>query len=160
MSDEITKAAPAKSWVQSFVERARGEIKAAPAASPVSYVREAGSTIGELTGGGILGSLLGATHAKFGLDSKAGPIDGWIAGLSALASIGASGHHPQFAAQARANAGRAFTLLSFRKSYELVKGSPLAGGTAIPGVTRMSAPNRGPGIAGEDPIEKAARGLG
>lgn len=160
MSDAIVKPDPPKSWVQSFVERARGEIKVAPAASPVSYVRETGTTLGAYTSGGILGSLLGAGHAKFGLDSKAGPVDGWVAGAGAIGSILLSGHFPELAAQARKTGGDAFTILTFRKAYEVVKHQPLAGGNASPGVQRIAAPGKGPGISGEDPIERVAKGLG
>jgi hypothetical protein len=54
---------------------------------------------------------------------------------------------------------KAFTVLSFRKSYELVKHEPL-GATTTARVQRVSLPGKGPGVAGEDPIEAAARALG
>ena len=159
MSDAITSQPEAKkSWVQNFVERARGEINKAPPAAPAAYMRETGSTVGEYAEGGIVGSLLGATHAKWGLDTKGGPIDGWIAGASAIASVGLSGHFPAFAARVRQVGSKAFTILSFRKSYEVVKHEPLPGGGDA--VQRIASPGTGPGIAGEDPIERVARRLG
>lgn len=159
MSDIIKPPEAKESWVQSFVKRARGEIQAAPAASPISYVREAGSTVGDLAEGGIVGSLLGATHGKWGLDSKAGPVDGWIAGLGAAASVLLSGHMPEVATHARKVATQAFTVLSFRKGYEVVKHEALAGGSASPGVQRIPAPGTGPGIHGEDPIVAVTKNL-
>lgn len=148
-----------KSWVQSFVERARGEIQSAPPATPISYVREAGSTLGEFAASGAVGSLLGAAHAKWGLDSKGGPIDGWLAGGGAIASVLLSGHMPEIAAYARKLGERSFTVFSFRKGFEAVRHEPLAGGGAG-GVTRIAVPGTGPGINGEDPIERVAKGLG
>lgn len=158
MSD-IVRSEP-KSWVQSFIERARGTIEKAAPGSPTSYVKETGSTAADYAVGGVTGALLGATHAKFGLDTKGGPIDGWLAGIGAIASIGLSGHSPKFAELARKAGSQAAGILSFRKSYAVVKHEPLAGGSG-PSVQRIAAPaGKGPGIAGEDPIEKAARGLG
>jgi len=159
MSDAIATTKPAAgAWVQNWVKQVRGDIAQAPAASPVSYVKETGSTVGEYTEGGVVGSLLGATHAKWGLDSPAGPVDGLIAGLGFLASVGLSGHYPGAAAHFRKIGAQAFTILAFRKGYEVVKHEPLMGGTSN-GVQRMAAPGRGPGAQGEDPIELAAKGL-
>jgi hypothetical protein len=156
----LTPAAPAKaSWVQQFVARAHSEVTKAPPASPVSYVRETGSAVAEFTAGGITGSLLGATHAKWGLDTKKGPVDGWVAGLGAIASVALSGHMPDLSMYIRRVAAQAFTVLSFRKGYEVVKNEPLPGGTGG-GVHRMAIPGRGPGVTKVDPIEAASEGLG
>jgi hypothetical protein len=158
MSDAIVTKP--KSWVENFIERARGSIEKAPSGSAVSYVKETGTTAGDYAIGGATGALLGAAHAKFGLDTKGGPIDGWLAGIGALASIGLSGHFPRFAEIARKAGAQSVGILSFRKSYQTVKHEPLAGGSG-PSVHRVTVPaGKGPGIAGEDPIEKAARGLG
>jgi hypothetical protein len=160
MSDAISKPAEAKHWVQQFFEKARGDLAKAAPATPASYVRETGSAVGELLEGGAVGSLLGATHAKWGLDTAGGPIDGWIAGLGTLMSIGVSGHFPEVAVHLRKVGGQAFTVYSFRKGYEIVKHAPLAGGAASPNVQRVAVPGKGPGVHGEDPIEKVARDLG
>jgi hypothetical protein len=161
MSDIVKPPEAKESWVQSFVKRARGEIQSAPASTPISYVREAGTTLGDFAEGGITGSLLGATHGKWGLDSKAGPVDAWIAGLGAAGSVLLSGISPGLAAHARKVGSQAFTVLSFRKGYEVVKHEPLAGGTSSPspGVQRIPAPGTGPGIAGEDTIVATAKNL-
>lgn len=159
MSDQIVKAPETKSWVQQFVDKARGDIAKAPPASAVSYVKETGSTLAEYAVGGTVGSLLGATHAKWGLDTKGGPIDGWIAGAGALVSIGLSGHFPQFAAYARKIGDKAFTVLSFRKGFEVVKHEPLAGGS-FGAVQRIAPAGKSAAMHGEDPIEKAAADLG
>lgn len=159
MSDEaIVKATPKKTWVQEFVERARGEIQAAPPASAVSYVREGGNVLGDYSFGGVIGALLGAAHAKWGLDTKHGPADGWIAGLGALASVGLSGHLPEVSAWARKIGTAGATIVTFRKSYEVVKHEPLSSGGAAPGIQRIAAP--GNFATGEDPIEAVARSLG
>ncbi len=155
-STAISAAKP--SWVQQFVARAHGEINKAPAATPISYVRETGSMLGEFTEGGVTGSLLGATLAMWGLDSKAGPVDGMLAGFGAIMSVALSGHFPGAAAHFRKVGAQAFTVLAFRKGYEVVKHEPLMGGMA-PGVHRIAAPGGGPGVSKEDPIEVAARGL-
>ncbi len=157
MSDAITTESKG-SWVQQFFEKARGNISKAPAATPASYVRETGSTIGDYAEGGITGSLLGAAHAKWGLDTKAGPIDGMIAGIGALASIGISGHMPLLATHVRKVGLAAATVFSFRRGYEVVKHEPLAGMTGVK-VSRPSPVGKGPGVAREDPIEKVARDL-
>jgi len=162
MSDAaaITKPAEPSSgpaWVKNFVARAHGEIKQAPAGTPVSYARTGGSTLLDFTEGGITGSLLGATHARWGLDSPVGPVDAWIAGFSALIGVAASGHYPGVAEHFRKVGTQAFTILAFRKSYEVVKHEPLMGGSG--GVQRISAPGKGPGVSTEDPIEAAAKRL-
>ena len=159
MADEIVKAAPQKTWVEKFVEKARGEIQAAPPASAVSYVRETGSTLGEYAEGAVVGSALGAAHAKFGLDTPGGPIDGWFAGLGALLGVGLSGHFPELAAHLRRIGAQSATVFAFRKGYGLVKHEPLPGGTSSPGVQRITIPGKGPGVTGRDPIEVAAEGL-
>lgn len=128
------------------------------AITPSSYLRESGSALLEYTEGGVTGSLLGAAHAKWGLDSPAGPVDGWIAGLGAALGVALSGHFPGAAAHIRGVAAKAFTVLAFRKGYEVVKHEPLPGGMR-PGVTRIGAPGRGAGVTRADPIEEAARGL-
>ena len=161
MSDAIVTAPPApKSWVQTFVERAKGTIEKAEPKTAVSYVREAGSTAGDYAVEGIVGGLLGTAHAKFGLDSRVGPVDGLIAGFGALAAVGLSGYFPQAATYARKIGSSSFGIYSFRKSFGAIKHAPLAG--ANPNVTRVAAtPTSGSQVAGEeDPIEKAAKGLG
>lgn len=155
MSDAIVKP-ESKSWVQSFVERAHGTVAQAPVGSPVSYVREAGSTAGAMVEASIVGGTLGAAHAKFGLDSPIGAIDLWLAALGAAFGIGASKYSPFWAGVGRRMGQDAFATFTFRKAYELVKGQPLTGS-----VQRVAAPKpgTGPGINGEDPIERAVRGL-
>jgi hypothetical protein len=160
MPDPIIKSEEKKPhWVQQFIDRAKGTIAQAPPASATSYVRETVSTAGEYTGGAVVGSLLGAAHAKWGLDTKGGPIDGWLAGLGGLLSVGLSGHLPQVAAYARKVGTNAVTVFTFRKSYETVKHEPLLGGVAN-GVQRIAAPGKGPGVHGEDPIVRLAQELG
>jgi hypothetical protein len=150
--------AEAKSWSQAFVDRAKAELSAAPSVDVGAYVKETVGVIGEYAEGGVVGSVLGATHARFGLDSPVGPTDGWLAVFGALVGVAASGHAPMLAARARGVGSKAFAILAFRKSYELVRHEPLLGGTG--GVQRIAAPGTGPGITREDPIEVAARGLG
>jgi hypothetical protein len=157
MNGEIVKQD--KSWSQSFVDRAKQELASAPAVSAAVYVRETASTAVEYTEAGVVGGMLGATHAKFGLDGPLGPTDAWVAALGAIFGVAASGHFPALAARARGVGAKALTVLAFRKSYELVKHEPL-GGAVTPGVQRVTLPGKGPGVAGEDPIEAVARALG
>ncbi len=157
MSDALTVS---KSWVQQFVDRAKGSIEKAPAKAPLSYVREVGSVAAEFVEGGAVGALLGATHAKFGLDQKGIPIDGVLAVAGALAGIALSGHMPGIAAIARRGGASAFTVLSFRKSYELVAKGPLPV-SVHGGVTRIAAPSKRSGVGGSvDPIVQKAESLG
>ncbi len=148
-----------RSWSQSFVDRAKQELASAPPVTAAVYITGAASTGVEYTEGAVVGGMLGATHAKFGLDGPMGPTDGWIAALGAILGVAASAHFPALAARARGVGAKAFTVLAFRKSFELVGGAPLASGTATPGVQRIALPGKGPGVAGEDPIEAAARAL-
>jgi hypothetical protein len=166
MSDEIVRAAEKPSWVQQFVDKARGAIEKAPVGTPTSYVRETGSTVGDLLEGGAVASLLGAAHAKVGLDTRGGPIDGWLAGVGSLASIGLSAALPNVASHARKIASQAFGIFMFRKAFEVVKHEPFGGTASFAGehphsrVHHISPPTKGPGVHGEDPIEAAAKGLG
>lgn len=158
MSDSAIVAAP-KSFVQSFIERARGVTQqAAPAHTAMSYVKAAGATAANFASGGAVGALLGAAHGKFGLDTKGGPIDGWLSGISAIASIGLAGKFPAWAAVAERAGSQAFAILAFRKGYGVVKHAPLAGGSG-PTVQRVAVASKGATVAGEDPIEKAAKGI-
>ena len=151
----VVKAPEKPSWVQNFVDRAKGTIERAEPKSAVSYVREAGSTAGDYALGGAVGGVLGAAHAKFGLDTRGGPIDGWISGLGAIFAVGLSGYFPNAAAYARKVGSGAFTILAFRKTYGGVSKHPLPSG----GVTRVAAPAASSTVAGEDPIDRVARGL-
>jgi hypothetical protein len=147
---------PARSWVDAFIERTRSVI-ASPPASPASYANAGLTTLGTYVTAGVTGSLLGAAHAKFGLDSGGGPLDGWIAIGAGFASIALSASMPGVAAHARAVGAEALTVLAFRKGYEVVKHEGLEGGASH--VWHIPAPGKGAGVTREDPIEVAARGL-
>lgn len=166
MSDAITPAAPAatavkKSYIAQFIDDAKGQIQAAKPATVASYARETGSVFADMLGSGAVGGGLGVVHGKWGLDSKIGPLDAWLAGLGAVVGVGLSGHLPEVASYARKMGEKAFTVFSFRRGYEAVKHEALPGGTA-PGVQHIAAPKTGSStVAGEeDPIERAARKLG
>lgn len=148
-------SAPAR-WVDDFIERTRASIASAPPATPAAYTHAGLTTLGSYVTAGVTGSLLGAAHATWGLDTGAGAIDGWIAAGAGLLSVVLSGHMPALAAHARAVGSQGFAVLAFRKGYEVVKHEPLMGGTAV---QRMSVPGNGAGVTKEDPIEIAARGL-
>jgi hypothetical protein len=158
VSDGSIVAAP-KHWVSQFVERARGAVREAPANHPLSYAKESASVLAEFAEGGAVGALLGAAHAKFGLDVGGVPVEGILAGVGALAGIGLSGHMPTLAAALRKGGAQAFTVLSFRKSYEMMKG-PAAASTAQFGaerVERIAAPGTGPGVTSPDSILETAK---
>src|SRR5580658_4809217 len=109
---------PERTWAQAFVERAKREIAQVPTDSAVSYVSEAGSTLVAFAEGGTTGAVLGAAHATFGLDTKAGPVDGWVALMGAAASVVLAGHMPFVADRARGVGAQAFGVLAFRRAYE------------------------------------------
>ena len=148
---------PKVSWVQQWIDRAKGDIQKAPPATAAAYMRETATTVGEYAEGGAVGALLGAAHAKWGLDTAGGPIDGWISAACGLGSVLASGHFPKLAERARRVGTDAFTVLSFRKGYGVVKHHPLGGGVAPGGVERVPAPKQSGGV---DAIEEAAKKLG
>lgn len=159
MSEGIV-AAP-KTLVQSFIERARGApVEKVAQSSPMSYVKRAGSTAATFATGGVVGALLGATHGKFGLDVGGWPIDGLLSVVGAAASIALAGKYPMGAEVAERAGSQAFAIMSFRKSYGIVNHAPLKGGTGAPSVQKVTVPAaKGATVAGEDPIEKAAKGL-
>lgn len=173
MTDSLATSAPSvgKSWVQQFFERARGVAAGHASAPAETGILKAGAqTLGSMLEGGATSALLGAAHAKFGLDSEAGPIDGWIAGLGALGAVAASKLAPGLVPHAIRVSQAAFDVLAFRKSFELVHHAPLGGvGVSLQsGVQRVSAPPAisphagapvNPLRAQGDPIEAAAKGL-
>lgn len=155
----VAAAPPPKvSWVSQWIDRAKGDIAKAPPATAAAYMRETATTVGEYAEAGATGALLGAAHAKWGLDTAGGPIDGWIAAAAGLGSVLASGHMPKLAERARRLGADAFAVLSFRKGYGVVKHHPLAGGGgADRGVERVAAPKSTGTV---DAIEEAAKKLG
>lgn len=153
----VPVVAQPKSWVTRLVEGATGGIQQAPAKTPLSYVREAGSLTGRFVQAGGVGALLGAAHAKFGLDTKAGPVDGWAAALGWIFGIGLSGHYPWLAQRLADGGTQALTVLSFRKAFGLVGGQGMTPGGAqapLPGIPFSPAAAR---FSGEDPIITAAK---
>ena len=158
MSDAIVRHEP-KSWAQKFVDLAKGEIIKAPHATPATFAREAGSVAFEYVEGAITGGLLGTYHAQYGLDSKVGAVDGWLAGIGAILGVALAAHSPFWSARARGVGSKALTVLAFRRSFELVGHQPMPGGTA-PGVKRIAAPGTGPGVTTQDRIEAVAKDLG
>jgi hypothetical protein len=66
--------------------------------------------------------------------------------------VALAGRAPFLAARARGVGSKAFAILAFRRSYELVSHSPL-GGVAPRFVGKQTK------IAGEDAIDAAARGI-
>jgi hypothetical protein len=146
---------PPRSWVDGFIERTRSTIASSPV-SPAAYANAGLTTLGTYVTAGVTGSLLGATHAKWGLDSPVGAVDGWLAAGAGLLSVAVSGHMPDVAAHARAIGSQAFTILAFRKGYEVIKHDGLEGASRV---RRIAAPGKGPGVATEDPIVAAARRL-
>jgi len=161
MSDIVPAKKTAGAWVKEWVNDVHKAI--APPEQPaatVSYTKSAGSTLAQYLGGATIGSLLGATHAKWGLETRFGDIDGWIAGLGALFSVGLSKWSPELAAAARKAGNDSWVIWTFRKGYQIVKHSPLEGGSAP---MHRSAPAASATMQGErgahkeDRIERAAR---
>jgi len=171
VSDEVAKP---KSWVQEFVTRAQGHAAVGPSERTLqAYAREAGSTLGEYATSGLLGLLLGAAHAKVGLDKAGVPIDGVLAAAGAIGAVALSGHYPRAAACARAGGSFALGFLAARKSYSFFGGGQgqlqqgESNGVSLlsdsPPVRRISAPVRtksATASTAEDRILKAAASLG
>lgn len=162
MSDAITKAAEQpvapKTWIQQFVDRARESMVPVVPPSAATYGKGLAATFGEYAEGGVTGAVLGAAHAKWGLDTKGGPVDGWLAGAGALLSVGLVGHLPAVAEHARKVGSQAFTVYSFRKGFEAVKHEPYVQAMGK-GVQRVAIPRTGPGAPHKDPIEEVAKDL-
>jgi hypothetical protein len=125
----------------------------------MAYVRETGTVLGDFAVASVVGSSLGAAHAKWGLDTPAGPLDGWVMGASAVASVVLSGYSPEVAAYARKIGTAAASVLTFRKSYEVVKHEPLPGGAKLASAARVQR-IAAPGTIADDPIERIAKALG
>lgn len=153
MSDAITKK---DSWITQFVHRAMQGVDKAQPKSALTHVAHAGAVTASYMQGGALGALLGATHAKFGLDSMGFPLDGAMAGVGAIASVALLTVAPQWSAWALRRGEDAFAIFTFRKGYELVHGSELPSGSER--VTRIAKPGTR-ATPREDPIEAVARGL-
>lgn len=151
----------AKHWVHEWVDRVKGTVAPkADAAHQVGYLQRAGRIAGNAVTGGAIGAIAGAYHGKFGLDVKGMPIDGMAAGLLAAMSIATAGMSPTASHYAEKAANDLFVCYSFRKGYGFGKGAPLPGSVMAGGaVQRVPAP-AGAKVAGEDPIEKVAKGLG
>lgn len=160
MSD-IVPAKKAGAWVKEWVSDVHAAFKPPEqTATPVTFTKSAGSTLAHYVSGGTLGALLGATHAKWGLDTRYGQLDGWIAGLGALFSVGLAKHFPAAAALARKAGNDAWVVWTFRKGYDVVHHSPLEGGSSSPGriaSTTSSTPHGEKSSRKVDRIEQAAR---
>lgn len=153
----------AKHWVQDWIDRAKGTIAPKSEAAQVGYIQRAGRVAGNAITGGAVGTLAGAFHGKFGLDVKGMPMDALVAGSMALISVGAAGVSPMVSQYSEKIANDLFVCFAFRKGYGFGKGAPLPGSVAAGGaIQRVPAPAGAAGakVAGEDPIEKVAKGLG
>jgi hypothetical protein len=149
----VPAAAEKKSWASMVIDRTRAEMANAPSVPLATYARAAGSVVVGHIEGAVVGSTLGALHGRFGLDTPAGPIDGWLAAAGGVAGVVLAGIMPEVASHAATMGGQAFAVFTFRRVAELVNHGPLPGG-----VQRIAAPRPGVAIAG-DPIEEAARRL-
>lgn len=150
----------AKHWVHEWVDRVKGTVAPkSDTAGQVGYLQRAGRVGLNAVTGGATGAILGAYHGKFGLDVKGVPIDGLLAGLTALGAVGTAAMAPKVSQYFEKISNDASVVFGFRKGYTLGKGAPMPGSVAAGGaVQRVPAP--GAKVAGEDPIEKVAKGLG
>ncbi len=153
MSETAITKTETPSWIQKFFERQKTSIERAPERSAGAYVRNGFSTLGHYGVAGSLGSILGAAHGRFGLDTRVGPVDAILAGLGFATAVAASGTHPHLADYADRAGSDAFAIFTFRKMFGLTSSSPMTGGTGSGGAPRAAK------IAGEDPIDLAAKGI-
>ncbi len=167
MSDAVAITKPAdEHWVRQWVREihegiAKPESAAVEAPKSSTVGSRALSTVGTLAETGIVGGIFGTAHATFGLDTPAGPADGWTALLGSLIDVFGRPYAPGLAEHARSISKDATAILTFRKAFEFMGGRREGRGLPVPGKVGapLPPPGKGPGIAGEDPIVAAAKGL-
>jgi hypothetical protein len=152
----ITKAEE-KSWVRSWVDRARGEVARAAPSGVSPYVKETGSVLGQYGEAAVTGALIGAADALYpGAHASAA-----VAALGALVAVGGAGVAPGVAAVARNVGANAFAILNHDAVKNLVAGRGGGGGGPM---LRSIGKSGGGGAAtnGEivdDPVVRTAAGL-
>lgn len=166
MSDTATvplAPAPPKSWAQRFVDNAVGSIQAAKPADAIGYLKSAGSVTGNVLQGGTVGLLLGAAHARWGLDTSGGPVDGWLTGIGWAGAVALSQVAPWWSSRFEHLAEVSAGIWGFRNSFGWCGGKAGAGRVSFAG--ESSAPRAGetpPRCAEEpdiDPIVAIASSL-
>ncbi len=146
-----------KTWVDDFMEKARGAGKSVVEATPTSaksVIRSAGSVAAEVGEGAILGGLIGAARATFGYDASPA-----VMGIGMAAGILLGESHPGVAEVASRAAGQASAIMFDRKAEKL-----LGGGGASPAPSGLKpigggAARGGLNANGEDPIVAKAKAL-
>lgn len=116
-------------WMENLSDVGRMAQVGSVAHAGMHAVRTSGESV-------VVGGLLGAAHSelKTGLDVKKVPMDG-VAGLvAAIASVAVADGPDGVSADARNVAGSCFSVLSFRKTYDLLAEKRMAAGKA-PGGT-------------------------
>lgn len=162
MSDQIVKA-PAvvpvkKTWVDDFMAKARGAGTAVADATPRSIKsvgRSVGSVVAEVGEGTLLGGLIGATRATFGVDASPA-----VMGVMSLAAVFLGDSHPTVAEVASRGAGQAAAIMADRRTEKFMGGG---GSPEAPRGLRPIGAGAGRGnvkVNGEDPILAKAKKFG
>ncbi len=164
-----------KSMLRTWLERSTGRdlTPGTAAEMATSAVYELGRNIRQSGEGGLMGFGLGALHAKLktGLDVKGVPVDGVVgAGGSLLSVIASAMGAGEIAPELRNLGATGFTVLGFRKGYDVVAEIQLRNGGVVGGTFGPSQKAKVHGEfgdmgtedsdIGEDPIAVAARALG
>jgi hypothetical protein len=144
-----------KTWVDDFMAKARGAGTVVADATPRSIKsvgRSVGSVVAEVGEGAILGGLIGAADATFGVDASPA-----VMGVGMAAAVFLNESHPMVAEVASRAAGQAAAVMAAFRSKKL-----LGGGGSSSEAPKGLRPIGGAGSLkanGEDPIAAKAKAL-
>jgi hypothetical protein len=156
------KAVEKKSWVDSWAERIRSDVKRAVPVKAKPYTEETGSVVRSYVTAAVVAPLLGAADARFGLDAPGFPIDGGLAALGAAVAIGTAGSYPGVSQDARLAGTLAFASLLQRRTKAFLGGRPggdssrLHGGASEGGFKAVGPKNGASADLAGDPIVRGA----
>jgi hypothetical protein len=145
-----------KTWVDDFMAKARGAGTVVADATPSSLKtvgRSVGSVVAEVGEGAVLGGLIGAARATFGVDASPA-----VMGIGMAAAVFLGESHPMVAEVASRGAGQAAAIMADRRAEKLLGG----GGSSSEVSTQGLRPIGGAGALranGEDPIVAKAKAL-
>ena len=147
-----------KTWVDDFMAKARGAGTAVADATPSSMKsvgRSVGSVVAEVGEGAVLGGLIGAARATFGVDASPA-----VMGIGMAAAVFLGDSHPMVAEVASRGAGQAAAIMADRRAEKLLGGGGSGGGGSIEaprGLRPIGA--GGAKMNGEDPVVAKAKAL-
>jgi hypothetical protein len=144
-----------KTWVDDFMAKARGAGTAVADATPRSIKsvgRSVGSVAAEVGEGAVLGSLIGAARATFGVDASPA-----VMGLGMAAAVLLGESHPLVAEVASRGAGQAAAIMADRRVEKFMGGGSSSSEAPPRGLRPIGV--GGAKMNGEDPIVAKAKAL-